>query len=47
MQSQQKLIDEMKKIIAEEEKKNQQWTQDKLHSNCEWKQNKLKSNSDY
>lgn len=47
MQSQQKLIDEMKKIIVEEEKKNQQWTQDKLHSNYEWKQNKLKSNSDY
>lgn len=47
MRSQQKLIDEMKKVIAEEERKNQQWTQDKLHLNYEWKQNKLKSNSDY
>ena len=47
IRSQQKLIDEMKKIITEEEKKNQQWTQDKLRLNREWKQNKLKSNSDY
>lgn len=47
MRSQQKLIDEMKKVIAEEERKNQQWTQDKLHSNHEWRQDKLKSNSDY
>lgn len=47
IQSQQKLIDEMKKVIAEEERKNQQWTQDKIHSNHEWRQDKLKSNSDY
>lgn len=47
IRSQQKLIDEMKKIITEEEKKNQQWTQDKLRLNHEWRQNKLKSNSDY
>jgi hypothetical protein len=47
IQSQQKLIDEMKKVIAEEERKNQQWTQDKLHSNHKWRQNKSKSNSDY
>lgn len=54
LKSQQKLIDEMKKIIAEEEKKNQQWTQDKFYaldgvsaSNYEWTQDKLKSNRDY